>query len=290
MRRLFVLAVTLLAAGLCAIAPTRAQELTLQAASAENLAKPHDIVLSPDGTRLFVADNDNDRIVVLDPWSLAELGTFGEGEVAAPHDVVFDAGGRLLVADTRNDRIAIYAIDGAHGRLVESIEERIRAPEGVGVHADGRVFATGARSGNLVVYADGEVVGEMGFRTIHQTDAKAQMVLRAECTGLCVFKRPGVTSVDEEAASDDETDEAVAEQPSLTVAAVQTNIPQNNKLGWELEDQIRDFARFVELTREAKRRGKLFSSGKTPHLVARMTGWPHSLTAFPTTSSDSPKP
>ena len=146
-------------------------DLTLMAASAENLAAPHDIVLSPDGKRLFVADNDNDRIVVLDADSLAELGTFGEDELAAPHDVVFDATGRLLVADTRNHRIAIYEVSGADGRLVGTIEGGVRAPEGVGIDAEGRVFATGAGSGNLVVYEDGKVVAETGgFSSPHDVE------------------------------------------------------------------------------------------------------------------------
>ncbi len=37
--------------------------------------------------------------------------------------------------------------------------------------------------------------------------------------------------------------------PVITVAAVQTNVPQDNKLTWTLEEQLRDFAHFVELTR-----------------------------------------
>lgn len=145
--------------------------LKLTAASAENLAHPHDIVLSPDGRHLFVADVDNDRIAVLDAESLAELGAFGEDELAAPHDVVFDAEGRLLVADTRNHRIAVYEVSGTEGRLVASIEGRIRSPEGVGVDGRGRVFATGAGSGNLVVYQDGKIVGEVGgFSSPHDVE------------------------------------------------------------------------------------------------------------------------
>ena len=34
--------------------------------SEEIFSEPHDIVLSPDGRQLFVADNGNDRIVLLD--------------------------------------------------------------------------------------------------------------------------------------------------------------------------------------------------------------------------------
>ena len=157
--------------GLLPAASADSLVFTLMAASAENLAKPHDIVLSPDGTLLYVADNDNDRIVVLDAQTLAERGVFGEGEVEGPHDVVFDHRGRLLVADTHNHRIAVYAVDDIGGRLVGSLEGRIRAPEGVAVHADGRVFATGARSGNLVVFDGGEVIAETGgFSAPHDVE------------------------------------------------------------------------------------------------------------------------
>ena len=75
------------------------------------------------------------------------------------------------------------------------------------------------RAAGEPIGATHEVVGEMGFRTIHQTDAKAQMVLRAECLGLCVFKRPGsLGGAEETAASDDETDEAVAEEAAARLA------------------------------------------------------------------------
>jgi YVTN family beta-propeller protein len=148
-----------------------ALEFALMAVSAEDFGEPHDIVLSPDGTRLYVADNGNDRIVVLDAANLKALGVFANGEVSGPHDVVFDGRGRLLVADTHNHRIAVFEVDGTGGRLVGSITGRIRAPEGVAVHADGRVFATGARSGNLVVFDDGKVVAETGgFSAPHDVE------------------------------------------------------------------------------------------------------------------------
>ena len=167
-----------LAATLICLLPIAASsatlELSLVAASAENLAEPHDIVLSPDAKYLFVADNGNDRIVVLDASTLREIGTFGHGEVAGPHDVVFDRQGRLLVADTHNHRIAIYEINGADGRLTGSLQGPIRAPEGVGVHRDGRVFATGAASGNLVVFEGVRIVGETsGFSSPHDVEFDA---------------------------------------------------------------------------------------------------------------------
>ncbi len=134
----------------------------LEAASDTHYAHPHDIVLSPDGRALYVADNGNHRVAVLDPVTLEERGSFGHGEVREPHDVAFDRDGRLLVADTGNSRIAIYTVDGTSARLVGSLSERLRRPEGVAAHPDGRVFATGAGSGNLVVYRDGMVLAETG--------------------------------------------------------------------------------------------------------------------------------
>lgn len=143
----------------------------MAAASAETYGTPHDIVLSPDGTLLYVADNAHDRIAVLDAETLKEVGILAKGEVSEPHDVAFDAKGRLLVADTGNSRIAIYEVNRASGKLVGSLKDRIRRPEGVAVHADGRVFATGAASNNLVIYRDGKVIGEVGgFASPHDVE------------------------------------------------------------------------------------------------------------------------
>lgn len=38
---------------------------------------------------------------------------------------------------------------------------------------------------------------------------------------------------------------------TLRLAAVQTNVPQSNKLGWTIAEEVRDFAAFAALTREA---------------------------------------
>jgi YVTN family beta-propeller protein len=137
-------------------------DLEFAAASPQVYAEPHDLVLSPDGRRLYVADNNNDRIAVLDPANLKLLATFGDDEVGSPHDVAFDAGGRLLVADTGNDRIAIYRVDGVKGELVGALKGAIRNPEGVAVHANGRIYATGAGSGNIEAFENGKAVAEAG--------------------------------------------------------------------------------------------------------------------------------
>ncbi|MCW8962809.1 MAG: NHL repeat-containing protein [Gammaproteobacteria bacterium] len=140
----------------------QAFDLVYLSASEAVYAHPHDVVLSPDKRFLYVADNGNDRIAVLDPDSLKLLGSFAHGEVNEPHDVVFDAAGRLLVADTGGSRIAIYEVSGTHARLVDELSQSIRRPEGVAVHPNGRVYATGASSDNIVAYDNGRVVAELG--------------------------------------------------------------------------------------------------------------------------------
>lgn len=133
-------------------------ELTFEAHSAQVFAQPHDITLSPDKRYLYVADNNNGRIAVLDPASLDLLGSFAKGEVSEPHDVVFQADGKLLVADTGNSRIAVYEVLGANGRLVGEVTGDFARPEGVAVHPNGRLYVTGAGSGNIVAFDKGKPV------------------------------------------------------------------------------------------------------------------------------------
>ncbi len=137
-------------------------EITFVSASSQSYAHPHDIILSSDRRYLYVADNNNDRIAVLDPISLKLIGTFGEGEVGEPHDVAFDSAGRLLVADTSNSRVAVYVVEGAQAELAGEIRGAVRWPEGVVAHPNGRVYATGAASGNVAAFENGVVVARSG--------------------------------------------------------------------------------------------------------------------------------
>ena len=142
--------------------PAHAFELNFEAHSAQSFAQPHDITLSPDQRYLYVADNNNDRIAVLDPQSLTLVGSFAKGEVSEPHDVVFQADGSLLVADTGNSRIAIYEVSGAKGRLVGEVTGDFSRPEGVAVHPNGRLYVTGAGSGNIVAFYKGKPIAKAG--------------------------------------------------------------------------------------------------------------------------------
>ena len=66
-----------------------------------------------------------------------------------------------------------------------------------------------------------ELVGKMGFRTVHQTDAKAQMVIEASCAGLPVVSRDGIdaeSGVCSEDDEDDADDEGAARDASASSA------------------------------------------------------------------------
>ena len=136
------------------VTPAGALRFEFVLASEASFNLPHDLALSPDGRYLYVADNGNHRIAVLDPESLKVIGVFGESDLSEPHDVAFDSEGRLLVADTGNDRVVVYTVNGTQGKRFAEIKGDFRRPEGVA--ADGqRVYVTGARSDNLVVFENG---------------------------------------------------------------------------------------------------------------------------------------
>ncbi|MBC8338963.1 MAG: NHL repeat-containing protein [Alphaproteobacteria bacterium] len=141
---------------------------TLQKASEKKFSRPHDLVLSPDGRFLVVADNGNDVVRVLDPESLKVVGEIGREDLAAPHDVAFDTEGRLLVADTGNDRIAVYDFIASgrkslvRGELLFFWETDMGSPEGVAAAPDGRVYVANAGLHTILALENGRVVAKAG--------------------------------------------------------------------------------------------------------------------------------
>lgn len=142
--------------------PAAGFQATFVMASGEIFALPHDLELSPDGRYLYVADNGNDRVAVLEPDTLNTVGFIGASELSAPHDVTFDQQGRLLVADSGNNRVVFYLVDAARAERVAVIQGDFRRPEGVAAHSSGRVYVTGAYSDNVLAFENGLQVAAFG--------------------------------------------------------------------------------------------------------------------------------
>lgn len=129
----------------------------LAAVSTVPLVLPHDLTLTPDGQYLVATDMGQDRVVLLDPSTLALRHVIGEGFMSYPHDVTFDPQGRLLVADSGNNRILVYRLDGRHETLVETWAG-LEGPEGIAVAPSGEVFVALVRNNTIAQLLDGKVV------------------------------------------------------------------------------------------------------------------------------------
>ena len=143
------------------VTPAGALKSEFIMASEASFNLPHDLALSPDGRYLYVADNGNNRIAVLEADTLKLIGSIGESELSEPHDIAFDRQGRLLVADTGNDRVVLYTVNGTQSERVAVIKGGFRRPEGVAASAGNRVYVTGAYSDNLVTFENGVKVSAL---------------------------------------------------------------------------------------------------------------------------------
>ncbi|MCK9248707.1 MAG: NHL repeat-containing protein [Solirubrobacteraceae bacterium] len=120
-----------------------------------NLQYPQGLGVSPDGRRLYVADNQHHRILVLGSRSLQVVGRAGRhgtgpGEINAPYDVAVDRKDRFYIADNLNGRLNIHDTEtldyvgtaGGRGRtvgrfaIVRAVATDPTDPEGGAIVAD----------------------------------------------------------------------------------------------------------------------------------------------------------
>ncbi|MDH4246294.1 MAG: NHL repeat-containing protein [Deltaproteobacteria bacterium] len=142
--------------------PARNLFLPMLAMSEAIFDQPHDLVLSPDGKRILVADLGHNEIKILDAETLTLLGQFGKEVLDSPHDVAFTRKGLLLVADSGNDRIAIFSLEGLQGTLTGTLQANLDSPEGVSEAPDGRIYVTSTKSNRIVVFHEGKIAAETG--------------------------------------------------------------------------------------------------------------------------------
>lgn len=124
------------------------------------LANPKGIAVR--GTRLFVADDQNHRVVVLDTGGRA-LTTIGSGngprpgQLNFPYGVALDAAGRVFVADNLNQRVSRFSVGprypykarfGSYG----SSPGQLAFPRGIATDAAGNLYVTNTGNNRIDVF------------------------------------------------------------------------------------------------------------------------------------------
>ncbi|MGE3284776.1 MAG: beta-propeller fold lactonase family protein [Pseudonocardia sp.] len=112
---------------------------------------PADVVVSPDGSRAYVANLGDDTVSVLDAMTLAPVGTpIVVGD--APNSLALSADGtRLYVSDTRSDSVTI--VDTGAARAVATVAVGA-FPDGIALSPDGRRLYVGNAEDDTVSVVD----------------------------------------------------------------------------------------------------------------------------------------
>jgi sugar lactone lactonase YvrE len=158
------------------------QEFKPEASISEGLANPGGIAIDNENRFLYVADSDNDQVMVYDADSpyklLRRIGTAGKkhsltdpGNFAMPTNVAVDGDGNLYVTDTLNSRIQIFDADGnflkTFGKAGDGAGSFAR-PKGLAVDADGHIWVADAVQNRVQVFnQEGQLLMWMGGTGIY---------------------------------------------------------------------------------------------------------------------------
>ncbi|HUA15322.1 MAG TPA: SMP-30/gluconolactonase/LRE family protein [Verrucomicrobiae bacterium] len=149
----------------------------LESQISEGLVDPVGLALDTENRFLYVADTQQDQVLVYDADShklLRHIGTGGKnhfltdpGNFAAPQGVAVDKDGNLYVTDTLNNRVEIFDPDGdfisEFGKHGDGPGYFAR-PKGIAVDADGHIWVADEmqdrlqafnRDGQLLMYVGG---------------------------------------------------------------------------------------------------------------------------------------
>ncbi len=127
-----------------------------------DLVNPTDAALSPEGSRLFVADSKAHTIVVFDADTGELVSSFGgrgteEGEFNYPTSLTFGPEGNLFVVDQMNCRVQVFEADGEYvdqfgGRGIGAAG--FVRPKDVAVDGRGLVYVTDNAFNNVQLFDD----------------------------------------------------------------------------------------------------------------------------------------
>lgn len=136
-------------------------------------AKPVSLALNEAMGRLYVADRNNDKIIVLslDGNVLFEFGGLGyeDGQLRKPLSIALTRTGNVVVLDQGNFRVQIFDGDGKFLRKFGSVGDRpgfFSNPKGIAVDSDNNIYVTDAAFSNFQIFDEsGRIllfVGKLG--------------------------------------------------------------------------------------------------------------------------------
>jgi DNA-binding beta-propeller fold protein YncE len=160
-----------------------------EAVISEGLASPGGLAIDNENRFLYVADSDNDQVMVYDadpPYKLLRrIGTGGKkhtltdpGNLAMPSNVAVDQDGYVYVSDTLNNRVQIFDADGNFLRTFGKAGDGpgyFARPKGIAVDADGHIWVADAvqnrvqvfdQEGRLLMWIGGTGIYPGQFRTL----------------------------------------------------------------------------------------------------------------------------
>ena len=120
---------------------------------------PAGIAIHPSSKRVYVADNNNHCIKILNP-DLTLSSSFGHegsgnGQFKNPYDVAFDSAGNVYVADQNNHRIQIFTANGDYlmqfGRYGSGNGE-LNGPNGIYIDTKDVVYVTEWHNNRVSLY------------------------------------------------------------------------------------------------------------------------------------------
>jgi len=143
----------------------------------EQLDRPTNLTVSPDGTRLYIVDtggvrSQNHRIRVYDAISgehIKDIGTRGKGplEFNLPRDAAIGPNGLLHVLDAYNFRVQV--IDPDTGELVRSFGSigrkggQFARPKSIAIDHQGNIYVSDAVFGNFQIFnSEGQLLMAIG--------------------------------------------------------------------------------------------------------------------------------
>jgi DNA-binding beta-propeller fold protein YncE len=127
------------------------------------LDDPGGMTLSPDGRFLYVSDDGDGRVVLLDAETLQRVAELSPGsrDGDGANGVDVDADGLIYIVDTEANHVGVFEVNGMTARLIAELSDRLVRPVGVLAHPNGAIYVTGGASDNVVAFRDGLVVGEL---------------------------------------------------------------------------------------------------------------------------------